>query len=85
MNSIATSMEGILSRYGRESPPDPALLFILPNKVEPNSNLFAVQHTYEGFWSVDVFYDSASIPSTLDGESSLPPPRAVLTLPQPPP
>ena len=66
MNSFLPGVPGIVNTYGRESPPDPALLFALPNDVRYGANLFGFQKAYEGTWSVDIFFDSDSIPSKLN-------------------
>lgn len=66
MNSFLPGVPGIVNTYGRETPPDPALLFALPNDVRYGANLFGFQKTYEGTWSVDIFFDSDSIPSKLN-------------------
>lgn len=53
--------------YGEAAPPDPALLYVLPNQARYQPDLFVFQRAYEGTWSVDVFYDSGSASSKLDG------------------
>lgn len=68
MNAIQSNSHTVLKPYGRENPPDPALLFQLPDEVRYGANLYGFQRTYQGTWSVDIFYDSASLPSKLDSE-----------------
>lgn len=67
MNTFMPGVQSVVDRYP-DNPPDPALLFALPNEVRSGANLFAFQKTYEGAWSVDVFYDSLSVPGSLDSE-----------------
>lgn len=66
MNAIAAHSNNVLKPYGPQNPPDPALLFQLPDEVRYGANVYGFQRTYQGFWSVDVFYDSAAFPSQLD-------------------
>ncbi|SCZ88804.1 BZ3500_MvSof-1268-A1-R1_Chr2-1g04647 [Microbotryum saponariae] len=57
----------IFTPYGkRNDHPDPAYVFLLPDQVRSASNLITLQKTYEGTWSVDIFYDSDASPSKLD-------------------
>ncbi|KPV71697.1 glycoside hydrolase family 63 protein, partial [Rhodotorula graminis WP1] len=59
----------LLKPYGQNSPPDPAILFTLPNVVQHNAGLYAVQRAYQGRWGVDIFFDSDASPSGLDYDS----------------
>lgn len=68
MNAMSSNTQPLLKKYGQESPPDPALLFAFPNEIRSGANLYGFQKTYEGTWSVDIFYDSASLPQKLDGK-----------------
>lgn len=61
--------EKILNKYGRENLPDPALLLSLSNEVAYGSNLFAIQKTFEGAFTLDIYYDSGSPGSALDAQS----------------
>ncbi|KAM0753058.1 glycoside hydrolase [Meredithblackwellia eburnea MCA 4105] len=66
INSYMGGVQAVVEKYGAESPPDPAVLFALPNEVRYGANLYGFQKTYEGSWSVDIFYDSASAGTKLD-------------------
>lgn len=48
--------------YGKESMPDPALTLQLSDQVAPDSTIFAVQKSFTGNFTFDVFYDSATTP-----------------------
>jgi mannosyl-oligosaccharide glucosidase len=72
MNAYMANVQTLVDQYKEQSPPDPAVLFALPNEVRYGANLFAFQKTYEGEWSVDVYYDSGSVASKLDRPFSFP-------------
>ena len=64
LQDIISNAQGHLQKYGQENLPDPAILFSLNNQFRYGSNLFALQKTYEGAFTVDVFYDSIESPVT---------------------
>lgn len=66
MNSFLDGVQAVVNAYKGQSPPDPALLFALPNEIRTGANLYGFQRNYEGRWSVDIFFDSAAIASRLD-------------------
>ncbi|GAA5999150.1 mannosyl-oligosaccharide glucosidase [Rhodotorula paludigena] len=69
MNTMAKHSSKILEPYGQSSPPDPAILFTLPNIVQRNAGLYAFQKTYQDRWGVDIFFDSDAAPTNLDHAS----------------
>lgn len=48
--------------------PDPSHVLQLSDDVYINSNLFAVQKSFEGEFQFDVFFESASSKQTLSGK-----------------
>ncbi|GAA5872836.1 hypothetical protein JCM8547_005716 [Rhodosporidiobolus lusitaniae] len=69
INIIRHSSEQLVKQYGTQSPPDPAIVFALPNEVRAGAGLFGFQKTYQGRWGVDIFYESDEAPSGLDSSS----------------
>ncbi|GAA5925076.1 hypothetical protein JCM10213_000525 [Rhodosporidiobolus nylandii] len=69
MNTIIPKSRELIAAYGQQSPPDPAILFALPNEVRAGAGLFGLQKTYQGTWAVDVFFDSDAAPAKLDSSS----------------
>ncbi|CCG85125.1 putative mannosyl-oligosaccharide glucosidase, partial [Taphrina deformans PYCC 5710] len=45
-----------IQQHYAANPPEPALLFALPNAAQPNSNLAYLQRTYEGPFEFDIAY-----------------------------
>ena len=72
MNSYLPGLQAIVEKYGQRSPPDPAVLFALPNEIRYGANLYGFQKSYEGSFSVDIFFDSAASPSKMDCACSRP-------------
>lgn len=70
MGAIAANARELMQQFGPGNPADPSVLFALPNEVRYGANLYGFQKTYEGHWSVDIFFDSESLPSKLDGTFS---------------
>jgi mannosyl-oligosaccharide glucosidase len=68
LQEIVKGAQEKVKRHGQDSPPDPAILFSLPNELHTGANFFAFERTYEGPFSLDVFYDTSSAPvgGTLD-------------------
>ncbi|KAI5478238.1 mannosyl-oligosaccharide glucosidase, glycoside hydrolase family 63 protein [Pseudohyphozyma bogoriensis] len=66
MNSFLTNVQSVVEAYKGSSPPDPAILFALPNEVRYGATLYGFQKTYEGKFELDIYFDSAATPSTLD-------------------
>lgn len=69
MNVIAATSSEIVSQFGSERGYDPAMLHVLPNQARYQPNIYTFQKTYEGTWSVDVFFDSAEAAVKLDSLS----------------
>ncbi|GAA6000082.1 hypothetical protein JCM10207_006043 [Rhodosporidiobolus poonsookiae] len=69
MNTLMPRAQSLMSSYGKDSPPDPALLLGLPNEIRSNAGLYAFQKTYQGKWAVDIFYDAEDAPAQLDVSS----------------
>lgn len=68
LNTVSTRARTLLSSYDQSNPPDPALLFALPNQANSDATMFAFQKTYEGRWGVDIFFDAQDSPARLDCE-----------------
>ncbi|KAK4048339.1 Processing alpha glucosidase I [Microbotryomycetes sp. JL201] len=66
---INENSHNVIKPYGQANPPDPALLYQLPNEVRSGANLYGFQKTYEGTWSVDVYFDSVEADGKLDAAS----------------
>lgn len=66
MNVMKPNAEALVKLYGQQSPPDPAILFSLPNQVRAGSGMYGFQKTYSGKWAVDIFFDLDELPSGLD-------------------
>jgi len=49
-------------------PPDPAFTLRLSDDVNSAANLYAVQKTFEGAFSFDVYYNSVSAATELSGK-----------------
>jgi hypothetical protein len=56
----------------KETPPDPSFVLTLPDEVLSGANLYAVQKTFDGSFSFDVYYQSGSTSSKIDGMSQVP-------------
>lgn len=67
---ITGSVKTALETYGREDMPPVADLLTLPNEVRSSSNFIALQRSFEGNFSFDIFYDSDETPkgAILDGQ-----------------
>ncbi|KDN51723.1 hypothetical protein RSAG8_00271, partial [Rhizoctonia solani AG-8 WAC10335] len=50
----------------KQNPPDPAFVLELEDEVRSGSNLYAVQKTFDGPFSFDVYYQSGSAGTKLD-------------------
>lgn len=70
MNALSENSHKIIEPYGTKNPPDPALLFQLPDQVRSGANLYGFQRTYEGTWGVDIYFDSAAAPQELSCRST---------------
>lgn len=66
MNTMIARTRSVLTSYDQSNPPDPAVLFALPNQASPDANLYSFQKVYEGRWGVDIFFDSEDLPARLD-------------------
>jgi mannosyl-oligosaccharide glucosidase len=51
----------------KQNPPDPAFVLELEDEVLSGSNLYAIQKTFNGPFSFDVYYQSGSAGTKLDG------------------
>jgi mannosyl-oligosaccharide glucosidase len=69
MQNLATHARTVLAPYQDPSagPPDPSFTIQLNDEVLSGSNLYAVQKTFNGPFSFDVFFESASAGKKLDG------------------
>jgi len=66
MNEVSSTIQAIVEKYGQQDMPDPALLVKLPNDIRYGANLIGIQKIVEGSFTIDIFYDSSSLSSTLD-------------------
>lgn len=73
LNDVTSSnkLQTTIDKYGPDSPPDPAVLFLLSNEAAYDANLHIFQKTFERDFELDVFYDAAGPASRLDGASPL--------------
>jgi len=60
-------LEPFRSQEHRDNVPNPAFSLQVSNSVQPGSNLYAVQKTFNGPFQFDVFYESATANHKLDG------------------
>lgn len=70
MQDIVKAAQEKIKRHGQESPPDPAILFSLPNEVRTDANFFAFQKTYGNAFAVDIFYETETTPAARGLDSS---------------
>ncbi|CAH7690989.1 glycoside hydrolase [Phakopsora pachyrhizi] len=68
IHAITQAAEPLLEKYTRENPPDPAILYSLPNDISYGSNLYAFQRTYESPFELDIYFDGDGAPK-LDSPS----------------
>lgn len=61
-NDIMIRVQQAVQTYGKDKMPDPALTLSLSDQVAPGSTIFAVQKSFTGNFTFDVFFDSASTP-----------------------
>ncbi|SNX84466.1 related to ER glucosidase I [Melanopsichium pennsylvanicum] len=61
-NDLMLHLQQAAQIHGRESMPDPALTLRLSDQIAPGSTIFAVQKSFTGNFTFDVFYDSATTP-----------------------
>lgn len=62
--SVTNNAQAIMPDYPDQSPPDPAYLFALQNKIQQNSNVYALQKNFAGSgvsggkkWGFDVYFE----------------------------
>lgn len=69
LTDISGSVKQALDTYGRENLPPFADLLTLPDEVRTSPNFIAMQRSFKGNFSIDIFYDSDETPkgSILDG------------------
>ncbi|SPO25518.1 related to ER glucosidase I [Ustilago trichophora] len=61
-SDLMVNLQQAAQTFGAESMPDPALALRLSDQIAPGSTIFAVQKSFTGNFTFDVFYDSASTP-----------------------
>jgi len=69
--AIVDNGQTLIANYQQPNLPDPSYVLTLPNDVYTNSNLYAVQKSYDGPFQFDVFFESASAKHKLTCVSSL--------------
>lgn len=62
LNDLMVNLQQSAETFGHENMPDPAVTLRLSDQVAPGSTLFAVQKSFSGNFTFDVFYDSATTP-----------------------
>ncbi|KAF6764909.1 glycoside hydrolase [Ephemerocybe angulata] len=60
LKTIVDFFQSKATTYQAPNYPDPSFLITLPDDVYSNSNLYAVQKTFDGPFQFDVFFESAS-------------------------
>lgn len=60
----------LATKYQETGLPEPAYLLALPDDITDGSNVYAIQKQYDGEFSFDVFFESASGEHSLDGAFS---------------
>ncbi|KAF9514510.1 glycoside hydrolase family 63 protein [Hydnum rufescens UP504] len=68
LRTIVQAIRPMLEGYKLDDLPEPAFLLTLPNEVYGGSNFIAIQKAFEGPFSFDIYYDSASVKQRLDAE-----------------
>ncbi|UZJ51923.1 hypothetical protein CBS101457_001243 [Exobasidium rhododendri] len=70
LSDISTSVKKAVEEYGQENLPPFADLLTLPDEVRSSPNFVALQRSFQGNFSIDVYYDSDDTPkgSLLDGQ-----------------
>ncbi|KAG8685916.1 Processing alpha glucosidase I, partial [Ceratobasidium sp. 394] len=53
----------------QQTPPDPSFVLALPDDILSGANLYAVQKTFDGPFSFDVYYQSSSANTRIDANS----------------
>ncbi|MCO5549506.1 hypothetical protein L7F22_002978 [Adiantum nelumboides] len=68
---LSSSVKAAYESYGSKSMPYSADLLTLSDSVQPMSNFFALQRSFSGNFSFDIFYDAKDAPKStlLDGNS----------------
>ncbi|GAC93457.1 mannosyl-oligosaccharide glucosidase [Pseudozyma hubeiensis SY62] len=61
-NDLMIRLQEAAQTHGQDKMPDPALTLSLSDQVAPGSTIFAVQKSFTGNFTFDIFYDSASTP-----------------------
>jgi mannosyl-oligosaccharide glucosidase len=67
LKTVVQAVRPLLEEYKPEDLPEPAFLLTLSNEVYSGANLIAIQKAFEGPFSFDIYYDSASVKQKLDG------------------
>ncbi|KAJ2933986.1 hypothetical protein H1R20_g3111, partial [Candolleomyces eurysporus] len=60
LKTVVDRFREVVTRYQAPALPDPSFILTLPDDVYTNSNLFAVQKTFDGPFQFDIFFESAS-------------------------
>ncbi|PWZ02275.1 glycoside hydrolase [Testicularia cyperi] len=61
-NDLMAGLQEVLQEFSRDDLPSPTLTLKLSNSVHPGSTFYAVQKSFTGNFTFDVFFDSASTP-----------------------
>ncbi|PWN54015.1 glycoside hydrolase [Violaceomyces palustris] len=62
ISEINEVLRSTLERYGQENMPAPGLAMTLPDEVASASNFYAIQKTFTGNFTFDIFFDSSTTP-----------------------
>ena len=68
LRNVVQDAQTILQEYAEREPPPPALVLTLTNEVFDGAKLYAIQKSFVGEFSFDVYYDAEGV-RTLDGNS----------------
>ena len=67
--NVAQDAQTILQEYAEREPPPPAFVLTLSNEVYNGAKLYAIQKSFAGEFSFDIYYDAEGVKTRLDGES----------------
>lgn len=66
--NVAQDAQTILQEYAEREPPPPAFVLTLSNEVYNGAKLYAIQKSFAGEFSFDVYYDAEGVKTRLDAK-----------------
>ncbi|KAF8311557.1 glycoside hydrolase family 63 protein [Clavulina sp. PMI_390] len=71
VNDVLRNAQRDIQKYQAEqtNPPEPAFILTLSNEVYTGASLFAIQKSFEGEFSFDIYYDSLDSKQRLDAQT----------------